>query len=263
MSLKVSFFTDEVDADFAKALRQGKEAGAEAVEIRGRLLGKDVTTLTDEDVATMRRLLEREGMRVAAIGSPFGKCHHHRPEEVERHRALFPRMVALARAFETPIVRGFAFWAVKGQGEPKGRQPLEPFLPAIVEFLKPAVEAAAQAGVILALETEASTMLGNCREAMLVIEALGKPSSLAIAWDVNNALSTGEGPQEGYRRAQGFIRHLHVKPDSQKRLPAFYGDILRWLRADGYQGAASIEHWGSPEAMLSGVRQLRALVDTL
>ena len=37
-------------------------------------------------------------------------------------------------------------------------------------------------------------------------------------------------------------------------------DALRVLKSDGYDGAASIEHWGSPELMLEGVRQLVPLL---
>ena len=40
-----------------------------------------------------------------------------------------------------------------------------------------------------------------------------------------------------------------------------YEQILAILRDDGYDGWASIEHWGSPEAMLSGLRQLRPVLD--
>ena len=42
-----------------------------------------------------------------------------------------------------------------------------------------------------------------------------------------------------------------------------YGEILKVMLKDGYEGAASIEHWDSPERMLKGVRALRRVIDAL
>ena len=74
---------------------------------------------------------------------------------------------------------------------------------------------------------------------------------------------------EGYSHIKGLVRHLHVKPNREKNLDPIgdtdlrYVQILEALVSDGFTGAASIEHWGQPEDMLKGVRQLRELVDTM
>jgi hypothetical protein len=39
-----------------------------------------------------------------------------------------------------------------------------------------------------------------------------------------------------------------------------YDAVFGALLADGYQGAASIEHWGSPQRMLQGVRELAVVL---
>jgi sugar phosphate isomerase/epimerase len=60
-----------------------------------------------------------------------------------------------------------------------------------------------------------------------------------------------------------------VKPNAHKTIETVadtalsYAEILRVLKADGYDGCASIEHWGSPELMLEGVRQLVPLLQHL
>jgi sugar phosphate isomerase/epimerase len=62
---------------------------------------------------------------------------------------------------------------------------------------------------------------------------------------------------------------VHVKPNSRRSLTTVgdsdltYEEVLRTLRGDGYSGWASIEHWGGPEAMLDGLRQLTPLLDRL
>ena len=139
-------FTDEVAEEFEEACRLCAENGATTVELRGRLFGTDVTGLTDDHLARVQATLARYGLRVAVIASPFGKCHHNRPEEVARHLSLFPRLVKLARALGTPLIRGFAFWNPEG-GTDADRPDLAAVLPAIVEFLRPVARQAEAAGV--------------------------------------------------------------------------------------------------------------------
>ena len=42
-----------------------------------------------------------------------------------------------------------------------------------------------------------------------------------------------------------------------------YADLFQIAIADGFHGAASIEHWGTPEEMLNGVRELRTVIDQM
>ena len=39
-----------------------------------------------------------------------------------------------------------------------------------------------------------------------------------------------------------------------------YEELLKIILRDGYRGSAGIEHWGSPELMLEGARQLSAVL---
>lgn len=265
-AIEPSIFSDEVAPDFEEACRLCAANGATGIEIRGRLLGKDVTGITDDDVAKMQEILARHGLRVAVIGSPFGKCHMDRPEEVARHQAFFPRMIELAQAFGTDRIRGFAFWKPNG-GSDADRPDIEEYLPRIVDFLSPAVRQAEAAGVTLCLESEGSTLIGTCGECRKVLDAVGHTPALAMAWDVLNGLFCGEMPlPEGYEQVRGFVRHLHVKPNRDRNMSTVgdtrvtYEEIIRLLCADGYSGAATIEHWGSPDLMLAGLRELCALL---
>lgn len=259
-------FTDEVHPEFAESCRQCAENGATTVEIRGRLFGTDVTGITDEQVAQMQQILARHGLRVAIIASPFGKCHLDKPEEIERHLAFFPRLIELARMFDTDLIRGFAFWN-PARGNDADRPCLPEYLPRIVEFLRPAARQAEAAGVFLCLEIEGATMTGTLRECRQVIDAVGSPA-LAVTWDVYNGLMCGELPlPDGYAQVRGRVRHVHVKPNRDKRMRTVgetaltYTEVFQALRDDGYQGVASIEHWDSPELMLAGLRELRDVLE--
>ena len=86
-----------------------------------------------------------------------------------------------------------------------------------------------------------------------------------------NGVHSGESDfRAGYEALKGRITHFHVKPNSEKEIfpilgseDGSYGDLIRTLLADDYTGCASVEHWGSPELMLKGIRQLREVLDSL
>src|SRR5712692_4770758 len=219
MPIQPCVFTDEVSADFEEAVQLSVEAGATAMEIRGRLPGGSITTISDEDVEMMQAILAKFGARIGSLGSPFGKCSMDNPEEMAQHQRYFDRMIELAEAFGTPIIRGFALWKPKETGPETERPDLGPYLDRIVDFLKPAVRKAEAAGVVLCLENEGSTLVGTCREARQVLDALGGSPALAVAWDVNNGHDCGEAPlAEGYPLIRGRVRHVHVKPNPEGHL---------------------------------------------
>jgi sugar phosphate isomerase/epimerase len=263
--IEACVFADEVSSDLDEAVARCVEAGARCLELRGGIWGRAVQDCTDRDVERMLTVLADHGARVAVIGSPVGKCHLDNEEEYRTHLHWFDRMCELAHAFGTRVIRGFAFW------NPTGREDLRPdlgrYLPEIARKLAPLVARAEEEGVVYCLETEGSTVTGTCAEVRAVIDALGGSSALGTVWDVNNSWACGEPPYpDGYSRVRGRVRHIHVKPNSAKTLETVgdsslsYAEVLRVLRADGYEGCAGIEHWGSPELMLEGVRQLVPLL---
>jgi len=178
-------------------------------------------------------------------------------------------MVELAHIFDTDIIRMFAFWMPKElSGKP--RPDIKDYLGEIAPRLKPAAEIAEKEGVVMALETEGATLAGTCAESRAVINAVGS-DALRMAWDVNNSWECGELPYpDGYDQIRGLVRHIHVKPNAHKNMETvsssdvLYSQVLRAiLEEEGFEGCASIEHWGSPELMLEGVRQLKEALKNL
>ena len=268
--IRTCVFADEVSKDFDEAVKLCSEAGAEYIEVRGGIWGKRVTNADDDDVKRMQEALDKYDMKVGAIGSPFGKCTFEE-EDYGRHMGFFPRMVELAHIFNTDVIRMFAFWVPKelrGKGIP--RPDIKDYLGEIAPRLKPAAELAEKEGVTMAIETEGATLVGTCAEARAVIDAVGS-DALRVAWDINNSWHCGELPHpDGYSHIRGLVRHIHVKPNADKNIDTVsssnvpYSRVLRViLEEEGFEGCASIEHWGSPELMLKGVRELKKLLQNL
>jgi sugar phosphate isomerase/epimerase len=266
--IELCVFSDEVSHDVEEQADLCARAGATCIEARGHIFGHAIQDCTDGDLDNLQAILARYGMRVAVIGSPVGKCDLDDPSQLETHQRWFARMCQIAHRFDTRIIRGFAFWT-------PGRAELpRPDLAAVVErigaALSPIARMARQEDVLLCLESEGATCSGTCAEIAAIIGHTAPGDNVMVAWDVNNAAVLGEHPlREGYPLIRERIRHLHVKPDSHKSIQTAadtdvsYADVLRRLLADGYQGVATVEHWGSRWLMLEGVRQLRALLDEL
>src|ERR1051325_2677831 len=100
--IRACVFCDEVAEDFEEAVRLSAEAGAEGLELRGRLFGKSIAQIDDDEAARVAEICDRYGVAVAVIGSPVGKCH---PCQAAEHQQMFQRMAELAQFFGTTRIR--------------------------------------------------------------------------------------------------------------------------------------------------------------
>ncbi len=266
-------FLDEVSNDFEEAVDLSTRAGVHGIELRGGIWGKQVQDATDDDIARVQEVMARYGAHVSCIGSPVGKCDLYDEDEYQQHLRWFDRMCELAHIFEIKIIRAFPFWNPEGKpsdryNEDVPRPNWERILPLIAEKLAPLVRRAEEQDVYYCIESEVSTCSGSCEEIARIIEATSDSEHLAVAWDVRNASSRGEHPlREGYPKIRGRVRHFHVKPNRYMNVATVgdwedvsYEEVLQTLIADGYDGAASVEHWGSRWLMLEGARQLVELL---
>jgi len=281
--MELAYFADEVSKDnFDEAVRLGVEAGATGVELRGGIWGKSVQEIDDDEVKRVQDVLTRYGVKVYSIGSPVGKCDHDNQLDKDKHHQMFDRMVELAHAFDTTVIRGFSLWNPRIKNENvtrresnKLRPGLDQILETVATFLAPIAKTASAEGVTLSMENEGATIGGTCEEARRIANAVDElscaPQGFTFCWDVVNGIHSGEPDfVSGYEHLKGRVTHFHVKPNNDKEIfpileseSGSYDDLIKDLLADGYKGCASVEHWGSPELMLKGIRQLREVLDSL
>lgn len=277
--IKVSIIADEISDDFEASLDKALEHGVRHVELRS-LWGINVAEVSDEQMARAKVALKERGMRVIGIAGPVYKTHlseelsggvgdTHRAKSsgsIDEHLAILDRTIGVAKAFDTDIVRTFAFWR-KGAPTPEIHDQIE-------AHLRKAAQRAEAAGVRLALENEHACFIGTASES---IEALKRvPSkSLGLIWDPGNAANLDPlqdvfpNGYEGLKRELGFDRifHVHLKDvatvDGKVKFTEFgKGELdfrgqIRALVDDGYQGAVAMEtHWraeGMSKAEASGI----------
>ncbi len=264
--------TDELDQDLDRALAIARDLGMAAVELNS-LWGRNIVELSEEELARAARALGDGSPRVIAIDPPcFKPCVlDHLPvgrvaedPEVARHLEMLDRALLLARRFDAPFVRVFAFRrsGIVGLGNPSPRLPdggaiPEEVLDRVAEGLREAARRAEEAGITLILENVRSCWANTGVNMAAVLEAVDSPALRAL-WDPGNDFVSGGTPYpNGYEAVRPHLLHVHVKDavvvDRAAGLTGWAaigeGDVdyrgqIRALLEDGYTGVVSLEtHW--------------------
>jgi L-ribulose-5-phosphate 3-epimerase len=244
---KLSVFTDEVSQDLEVATKFAKNFNLNGVEIRN-VWGKPPHELLKE-LDKVKKILARYELEVSSIASPFFKADLNNPEEYVKHLEILEKSIELAKELETNIIRGFTFWR-------KGT--LNEHIDEIVEKFQKPLEIVEKEGVVLAIENEPSTFVGNGREMAQFLNRIDSNNVRAV-WDPGNDIwdPLGEIPYpDGYSYVKGKMVHVHIKDGVRKGLEGKYefvafgeGEIdylgqLKALKKDGYSGYLSLEtHW--------------------
>jgi len=268
--LKISLVLDELSADPETALELGSSWGLKYFELRG-FFGERVPFFSDYQKQHLRYLLELYRAQVIALSPGLFKMPFPPPEPQrwsftcldigayqgwrEAQRAVdFHLQEALPATLDyagelgvkTVVIFGF-----QRAGEAPGFPPEE-----VLSALRAAAERAAQAGIVLALETEDGHWADSGERQAQILAAVNHPA-LRANWDPGNAFCAGDTPfPTGYRALKDFIQHVHFKDariasNGQAEFATF-GEIdwdgqIQALIQDGYDGFISIETHQRPK----------------
>ncbi|MBD3320125.1 MAG: TIM barrel protein, partial [Chitinivibrionales bacterium] len=108
----LSAFADEVTNDFKGQIDYLVREKVGCIEIRF-LDGKNIMDLPETGLKEAKQMLNDNGIRVSAIGSPIGKVPLDAP--FGPHLDKFKHAVELAHFFETPFIRMFSYYAPAGK----------------------------------------------------------------------------------------------------------------------------------------------------
>jgi sugar phosphate isomerase/epimerase len=272
---RLGVVTNEISQDLQHALKVAAELGIRDVELN-TLWGRQVTELTDAELAQVRALLDAHGMRVAVILDGAFKAIPldaiPAPGELEtemyrRERQVLERAIAIAHMLGCERVRVFAFrrpMAGIEAGTPGWRPspaPTPAELERLARGLRPLCELAGREGVTLVLENVRYCYADTGAHTRQVVEVAGSPH-LKVIWDPANAYVSGEGRAypDGYAAVRTYTVHVHLKDarftdraTGQTRWECIGAGEVDWagqIRAlirDGFAGVAGLEtHWRLP-----------------
>ena len=246
---KIGVISDEVSQDFQSVVDFATAFQLDSIEIR-TVWGKPPQLLAESDIKEMKRILRGKNLRIVGIASPFFKCDIDNIDARKEHLSILKRCIKLAKAFETNLVRTFAFWKTEKTEERWAE---------IVSAYDEPVRIAEEEGVILGMENEHSTSLSTAQLTERFVREINSPS-VRVIWDPANeahAEKDGEAPYpDAYHRVKSLMVHAHLKdagidPVTGKIgcVPVGEGTIdwqgqLQAFVDDGYEGHLCLEtHW--------------------
>ena len=272
---RVAVINDEIGQDFGRSCEViAREFGLEWIELRA-MWNKNILNLDANEVAEVRRILEKYKLRVTDIASPLFKvdwpgapksafspkgAQFSADFTYEQQDEVLERSIELAKVFQTERVRCFDFWRLEDQS---------PYRAAMNEKLLAAAGVAGKKGVTLLLENEGACNTGTAAEAVKVLAEVKSPSFM-LNWDPGNAASRGEKVfPEGYALLpKERIGHCHCKDVTKKADSNSYDwaamgrGVIDWtgqfaaLKRDGYHLAVSLEtHWRGAATPEESTRQ--------
>ncbi len=195
----LSAFADEYAASFDEQLQALSHFGIDFIEIRG-VDGKNISTLTDEEILKVKQTLERYGIRASAIGSPIGKVTLD--SDLDAHFAMARRVFATAKLLGARYVRTFSFYAPAGKEITDCRE-------QVLDALKTLLDMADEYGVVLCHENEARIYGDTPARCLELAEHFG--GRLSCVFDMGNFVLEGAEPYAAYMTLQKHVVYFHIK----------------------------------------------------
>lgn len=201
--LALGIVSDEITNDFGEALRHGTSWGIDRYEIRCLTTGR-VPRVEPGEVRTVAGLVREHGVRITALSPGMFKAPLSRTTDLEEEiRSVLPATLDLARELSCPMIIVFGFQ--REAGESADREKLA------VEYMRRAADAAAAAGVRIAIENEPGFWCDSGVNTLRIITSTGS-AAIGANWDPCNAYGTEEVPYpQGYEALKSRIINVHAK----------------------------------------------------
>lgn len=240
--IRLSAFADEISPDLDEQLTVLGNEQIHFLDLRG-VGGTNVLDLTDQQVATIKQTLDERGFAVAALGSPIGKVPIDMP--FADHLAHFERALEIAHMLQTSSIRIFSFYpptSASPQDDPAT------WRDEVLARLREMTARARTAGLVLLHENEKAIYGDTIARCVDLLQSIDDPYFQAV-YDPANFIQCAQTPYpDAYEAVRPWLRYVHVKDaladgsvvaagEGLARWP----DLLRRLRADGYDGFLSLE----------------------
>lgn len=241
--IRLSGFADEISPHLDEQIATLEHEQIHFLDLRG-VDGTNVLDLTDQQLALIKHTLDEHRIGVSAIASPIGKVPIDSSFDEHLHR--FERAITVAQVFQTPYIRIFSFYppaAANGRGDAPNPSS---YRDEVLRRLREMTERARAANIILLHENEKEIYgdtIARCRDLH------ENCAHLRAVLDPANFIQCAQEPYpEAYEALSPWLSYVHVKdalPDGRVVAAgegaAHWPELLRRLRADGYDGFLSLE----------------------
>lgn len=220
--------------DLAGLIGKAKQYGCEGIEFRPEW---DHAHGIELDAGAKARKEAAKAMVDAGVEacclSPGVRFCREEPGDRDKQLELMYKYIDLAKDTGIPRIRFF--------GDPipnSGRGARAANYRAQAEYIARAAERAAEAGVLLCLETHSNFRAFDAGEVMF---QAGYPSALRVNWHLGHCLRHGEDVDEAYRHVKGRVEHVHFSLGEEKVDQPQIERQAELLAAEGFTGFFSVE----------------------
>lgn len=251
----LSAFGDEIADDLKTQMDVLEQHGISHIEMRG-VNGKALVDHTLDEVAVIRKELDKRGFKISAVGSPLGKIKI--TDDFDAHLELFRHTVKIAKILGAGYIRMFSFFI------PKGDDPLI-YRDEVLKRWRLFIKESEGSGLILLHENEKG-IYGDTPERCLDLLKTLDCSYLKAVFDPANFIQCDvKTYPEAFEMLKDYCVYFHIKDALYKDhsvVPSGYGDgklpeILQQLHNNGYEGFLSIEpHLGAFNGLAALERDL-------
>lgn len=229
--------TDEAAHDLPGQLAVLDELGWSAVELRA-VDGVPVAELDDRRFTEVAKTLSDRGVRVVCLASRIGNWARPVSAPFEDDLAELDVLAGRCGELGTRYVRIMSY---PNDGLPERR-----WRDRVVARVAVLADAAEAAGVVLLLENCSGWAGSRADRALELLDAVGSPA-LKLLFDTGNGVAHGYDGYALLEEVLPHVVHVHVKDAVGDRFvapgqgAARVADCVKLLRANGYQGAWSLE----------------------
>lgn len=201
--IRISAFADEVSPVLDEQIAYLRHAGIKWTEIRF-VDGRNITTLTTDEAAEVKRRLDAAGIGVSAVASPIGKYPVDAP--FEPHLELFRHTIRLAQTLGTRLIRIFSFYAPEGGS-------IDSYRDTVCERLRSMAAELAGTGIRMIHENE-SHIFGHSAANCAALAAAVGSDAMGLAYDPANFVwgeSVTDNVESCWPLLKSATEHIHIK----------------------------------------------------
>ncbi len=190
--------------------------GITHMELRGFGKSLNINNLSVEQAKEMKAEIDREGMKVASIGSGYGKINIK--EDFAPHFEKFKNTVEVAKILEAKYIRLFSFYFSEGDS-------YEEYRDEVISRVKAMVDYATAEGIICCHENEKGIYGDNAERCLDILEAC--EGKLRAVFDPANFVQCGVDTLKAYDLLEDYIEYFHIKDalyENSDVVPAGEGD---------------------------------------
>lgn len=237
----ISGFADEIDDKVDLQFKTLNELGISYFEPRG-IDGKNISTLTEDEMVSLKEKMDKMGIKASSIGSPIGKMKIE--DDFDKELEKFHNVIKVAKTLESKYIRMFSFYC-GGENEK--------YRDKVMAYLKEYVKIAEKEGIILLHENE-KDIYGDIPERIVDIFENVKSDNLKAVFDPANFVQCGVDTLKAFDMLKEHIEYMHIKDalsTDGSVVPAGYGngnvkEIISSLDKMGWSGFLSLEpHLGT------------------